>query len=77
MVREAALDALLALYSNAENRGTMREFTERFKSRFLEIPNDVDDSVAVKGVSCFADSLLSLPPLQDLILTYVESFLSA
>lgn len=51
MVREAAVDALLALYSNAENRGIMREFTERFRSRFLELPNDVDDSVAVKGVN--------------------------
>lgn len=51
VAREAALDALLALYSNEENRGIMAEFTERFKGRFLEIPNDVDDSVAVKGVS--------------------------
>ena len=50
VVREAALDALLVLYSNDENRSTMHDFTERFRSRFLEIPNDVDDSVAVKGV---------------------------
>ena len=62
-MREAALDALLALYSNAENRGIMREFTERFRSRFLEISNDVDDSVAVKGVSQLnsSQSLLSYP----------------
>lgn len=50
VVREAALDALLALYSTEENQITMHEFTERFRSRFLELPNDIDDSVAVKGV---------------------------
>jgi hypothetical protein len=49
-VREAALDALLTLYKNADNLVSMHEFSERFKDRFLELANDVDDDVAVKGV---------------------------
>ena len=45
----------------------MREFTERFKPRFLELPNDVDDNVAVKGVSLPPATCISLhqPPESD------------
>ena len=50
IVREAALEALLALYKDADNLMSMHEFTERFKHRFLELPNDIDDRVAVRGV---------------------------
>ena len=50
IVREAALEALLALYKDADNLVAMHEFTERFKHRFLELPNDIDDRVAVRGV---------------------------
>lgn len=59
VVREAALDALLALYNNVDNRTTMHEFTQRFQHRFLELPNDVDDNVAIKGVS-FAPIVISM-----------------
>ena len=50
LVREAAVDALLALYSQEENISALHGFTERFKGRFAELTNDVSDAVAVKGV---------------------------
>ena len=50
-MREAAVEALLGLYSEPNNLAPLHEFTERFKSRYCELPNDISDPVAVQGVS--------------------------
>lgn len=51
VVREAAVDALIGVLGENDNLAAMAEFIERFTARFLELPGDVDDAVAVKGVS--------------------------
>ena len=49
-VRLASVNALLALYSDADNKASLQDFTERFRQRFAELFYDVDEAVAVKGV---------------------------
>ena len=51
VVREAAVEALLGLYAEQDNLAPLHEFTERFKGRYCELPNDISDAVAVQGVS--------------------------
>ena len=50
-VRLEAVSALLSLYSEEANLGQLHEITVRFKTRFTELPNDIDEDVALKGVS--------------------------
>lgn len=50
-VRLAAVTALLQLYSEEANITQLHEITIRFKTRFTELPNDIDEDVALKGVS--------------------------
>jgi hypothetical protein len=50
-VRLASASALLALYSDPDNRAALADFTQRFAQRFGELFYDVDERVAVKGVS--------------------------
>ena len=45
-----AVSALLQLYSEEANITQLHEITIRFKTRFTELPNDVDEDVALKGV---------------------------
>ncbi|PRW20268.1 sister-chromatid cohesion 3 [Chlorella sorokiniana] len=49
-VRLAAVNALLALYSNADNKAALQDFTQRFSQRFGELFYDVNEAVAVKGI---------------------------
>eukprot|EP00887_Chlorella_sp_A99_P000272 scaffold13.g272.t1 len=49
-VRRAAVGALLALYSQRDNVGSLHDFTERFLQRFTELLYDRDEGVAVRGV---------------------------
>ncbi len=51
VVRSCAALALLGLYGQRDNLSAMHEFTERFSARFKELIYDVDESVAIKGVS--------------------------
>ena len=51
-MREAAVDALVALYESEANVLPLHEFTTRFRPCIGELIYDIDDSVAVKGV-CF------------------------
>ena len=61
VVREAAVDALVALYNNEDNVLPLHEFVTRFRARIGELIYDIDDSVAVKGVRvsslCFQRAL--------------------
>lgn len=50
MVRDAAVSALLAMYSDADNVQGLATFRERFAMRIAELIYDVDHVVAVKGV---------------------------
>ena len=50
-VRTEAVAALLHLYSEEANLTQLHEITIRFKTRFAELPNDIDEDVALKGVS--------------------------
>ena len=62
MVRMEAVTALLRLYSEEANLAQLHEITVRFQTRFTELPNDIEEEVAVKGVSphkrCLAGRLL-------------------
>ncbi|KAK9861473.1 hypothetical protein WJX84_003608 [Apatococcus fuscideae] len=49
-VRMAAVKALLQLYSVEANLTQLHEITVRFKTRFTELPNDIDADVALKGI---------------------------
>ena len=49
-VRLEAVDALLRLYSEDADLTQLHEITIRFKTRFTELPNDIDEDVALKGV---------------------------
>lgn len=51
MVRDTAVTALLELYSDEDNVEPMHELTTRFAPRFAQLVHDVDEGVAVKGVS--------------------------
>ena len=51
MVRDTAVTALLELYSDEDNVEPMHELTTRFAPRFAQLIHDVDEGVAVKGVS--------------------------
>lgn len=51
MVRDTAVTALLELYSDEDNAEPMHELTTRFAPRFAQLIHDVDEGVAVKGVS--------------------------
>lgn len=50
-VRETAVTALLELYGDEDNVAAMHDLTERFTPRFATLIHDVDEGVAVKGVS--------------------------
>ena len=50
-MRLAAVSGVLALYGTADNVMGLREFKGRFMERFKELPYDIDEAVAVKGVS--------------------------
>ena len=52
MVRDTAVTALLELYADEDNVEPMHELTARFAPRFAQLIHDVDEGVAVKGVSC-------------------------
>lgn len=49
-VRMVAANALLTLYSSAQNPTQLRDFTDRFRGRFAELVYDKEDAVAVAGV---------------------------
>ena len=51
MVRDTAVSALLDLYGDEDNVEPMHELTARFAPRFAQLIHDVDEGVAVKGVS--------------------------
>lgn len=51
MVRDTAVTALLELYADEDNVEPMHELTARFAPRFAQLIHDVDEGVAVKGVS--------------------------
>ena len=51
MVRDTAVTALLELYSDEDNVEPMHELTTRFAPRFAQLIHDIDEGVAVKGVS--------------------------
>lgn len=51
MVRDTAVTSLLELYSDEDNVEPMHELTTRFAPRFAQLIHDVDEGVAVKGVS--------------------------
>lgn len=53
MVRDTAVTALLELYSDEDNVEPMHELTTRFAPRFAQLIHDIDEGVAVKGVSSF------------------------
>ncbi len=50
-MRGCAVGALLALYGQRDNLSPLHDFTERFAERFKELVNDVDEAVAIRGVS--------------------------
>ena len=51
IVRDTAVSALLDLYADEDNVEPMHELTARFAPRFAQLIHDVDEGVAVKGVS--------------------------
>lgn len=51
MVRHTAVTALLELYRDEDNVEPMHELTTRFAPRFAQLIHDIDEGVAVKGVS--------------------------
>ena len=51
VVRDTAVSALLELYGDEDNVEPMHELTARFAPRFAQLVHDVDEGVAVKGVS--------------------------
>lgn len=53
LVRDTAVTALLELYSDEDNVEPMHELTTRFAPRFAQLIHDIDEGVAVKGVSPF------------------------
>jgi len=53
-VRCAALQALLGVFAAEENRSAMHEFVARFKQRFLEMMDDVDDGVVALALDLLA-----------------------
>ena len=57
-MRSAAVHALLPLYGDRANVALLAEFTKRFVARFMELLDDVDDSVAVLGVSVLCCAVL-------------------
>ena len=59
-MREAAASALIQLYSSDDNVSPLHAFTSRFSSRFAELVYDIEESVAVKGVSLLHSSLCCL-----------------
>ena len=50
-MRDTAVTSLLELYSDEDNVEPMHELTTRFAPRFAQLIHDVDEGVAVKGVS--------------------------
>ncbi|KAL6770624.1 SCC3 [Auxenochlorella protothecoides x Auxenochlorella symbiontica] len=66
-VRATALDALLALYAAPENVGPLHAFAARFKPRFRELVDDVDDEVAARGIRLLTRlAVLGVVPTADL-----------
>ena len=63
MVRDTAVTALLELYSDEDNVEPMHELTTRFAPRFAQLIHDIDEGVAVKGVSLFLVSAQSYQPI--------------
>ena len=49
-VRLEAASVLLTLYSIPSNASQLKDFTDRFSTRFQELVNDKEDSVAIAGV---------------------------
>ena len=45
------MTALLELYGEEDNVAAMHDLTERFTPRFATLIHDIDEGVAVKGVS--------------------------
>jgi hypothetical protein len=69
-VRAAACRALLGLYAEERNKATLHEFTRRFSPRFQEIIYDIDQAVAVLGVSsCWGRWLacVCIPPQRGIL----------
>lgn len=50
MVREAALNALSLVYGQYADSGKLDLFSQRFKSRFIEMTSDKSDNVAALAV---------------------------
>lgn len=65
-VRLEAASALCALYYDPANASQLREFTDRFAGRFVELMDDKEDSVAVTGVK-LVTQLVRLGHLPDTI----------
>lgn len=49
-VREAAVEAIIGILAEEDNLPPIREVISRFKSRLLQLPDDVSDHVAIKAV---------------------------
>ena len=49
-MRLGAVSGVLSLYRLSENTLGLRDFKGRFLERFKELPYDIDERVAVKGV---------------------------
>lgn len=55
LVRSTALDRLLEAYQEESNVSALHDFTDRFMPRYRELVYDIDEGVAVQGVSGVRD----------------------
>lgn len=46
------MEAVIGMLEEPDNLAPLAELISRFTQRFTELPNDVHDSVAIKGVRC-------------------------
>ena len=74
-VRLEAASALCALYYEPANASQLREFTDRFAGRFVELMDDKEDPVAVAGVK-LVTQLVRLGHLPDTIGSRVVRLMS-
>eukprot|EP00798_Chlamydomonas_sp_ICE-L_P010579 gene10579-12238_t len=63
-VRLAAVTGVLQLFSEPENTMPMRDFKGRFLERFKELPYDVDELVAIKGLELLLAQLVTVGELE-------------
>lgn len=77
VVRQAAVTALLALYSVDDNISPLHAFTERFSTRFAELVYDVDEGVAVKGVRALYCSAVNIDTISSrtlILMSYEQPY---